>query len=54
MSMVKWNIFAYYNIKHVTGVPHNSTGQTVIERSNHNLKDMFNKQEGVMELPVID
>ena len=23
--------FAYYNIKHVTGIPHNPTGQAVIE-----------------------
>ena len=26
--------FAYYNIKHVTGIPHNLTGHTVIERAN--------------------
>lgn len=29
--------FTYYNIKHITSIPHNSTGQTVIERSNRNL-----------------
>ena len=26
--------FAYYNIKHIAGIPHNPTGQAVIERSN--------------------
>ena len=26
--------FAYYNIKHVTGITYNCTGQEVIERSN--------------------
>ena len=26
-------IFAYYNIKHITCIPHNPTGQAVIERS---------------------
>ena len=26
--------FAYYNIKHVTGIPYNPTGQAVIVRSN--------------------
>ena len=25
---------AYYNIKHITGIPNNPTGQAVIERSN--------------------
>ena len=30
--------FAYYNIKHVTGIPHNPTGQAVIERANHALR----------------
>ena len=29
--------FAYYNIKHITGIPHNLPGQTVIERSNQTL-----------------
>ena len=30
---MKW-FFVYYNIKHVTGIPYNPTGQAVIERSN--------------------
>ena len=41
--------FAYYNIKHITGVPHNPTGQTVIERSNHTLRALLNKQKGVIK-----
>ncbi|KAL6081804.1 hypothetical protein STEG23_030125 [Scotinomys teguina] len=43
--------FAYYNIKHITGIPHNPTGQAVIERSNRTLKDMLNKQKGVTKTP---
>ena len=26
--------FVYYNIKHITGIPHNPTGQAIIEISN--------------------
>ena len=29
--------FAYYNMKHIGGKPHNHTGQAVVERSNHTL-----------------
>ena len=36
--------FAYYNIKHVTGIPHNPTGKAVIERPNRTLKEMLIKQ----------
>ncbi|KAL6045669.1 hypothetical protein STEG23_015755 [Scotinomys teguina] len=43
--------FAYYNIKHITGIPHNPKGQAVIERSNRTLKDMLNKQKGVTKTP---
>ncbi|KAL6070467.1 hypothetical protein STEG23_006054, partial [Scotinomys teguina] len=43
--------FAYYNIRHVTGIPHNPTGQAVIERSNQTLKDMLNKQQQVTMTP---
>ncbi|KAL6058684.1 hypothetical protein STEG23_035833 [Scotinomys teguina] len=43
--------FAYYNIKHITGIPHNPTGQAIIERSNRTLKDMLNKQKGVTKTP---
>ena len=38
--------FEYYNIKHITGIPNNPTGQAVIERSNCPIKDMLNKQKG--------
>lgn len=48
MSLVKWNkYFAYYNIKHLTGICHNHTGQAVLERSNHTLEEMHTKQKGV-------
>ena len=36
--------FKYYNIKHITGIPHNPTGQAVVERSNRTLKEMLNNQ----------
>ena len=39
--------FAYYNIKHITGIPNNSTGEAVTERSNHPIMDMLNKQKGI-------
>jgi hypothetical protein len=35
--------FAYYKIKHVTGVPHNPTGQAVKEGANHTSKAMLIK-----------
>ena len=38
--------FAYYTIKHNTGIPHNPIGQAVIECSNRTLKEMLNKQKG--------
>ena len=44
-------LFAYYNIKHITGIPNNPTGQAVIERSNHTIKDMLNKQKGTKDTP---
>ena len=37
--------FTYYNIKHVTGISHNPTGQVVIEKANHTLKEMLIKQK---------
>ena len=45
--------FAYYNIKHVTGIPYNPTGQAVIERSNQTIKDMLNRKGWKMP-PEID
>ena len=41
--------FAYYNIKHIIGIPHNPTEQAVIQRANHILKDILNKQKGVIK-----
>ena len=38
-------IFGYYNIKHITGIPHNPTGQAVVERSHCTLKEMLYKHE---------
>ena len=35
--------FAYYYIKCITRIPHNPTGQAVIERSNQTLKEMLHK-----------
>ena len=40
MTLVKWNSFLH-NIKHVTGIPHNPTGQAVVERPNRALKEML-------------
>jgi hypothetical protein len=37
--------FACYNIKHVTGIPHNTTGHAVIERANLTFKEMLIKQK---------
>ena len=51
MSLRKWKFFAYYNIKHITGIPHKPTGQAVTERSNWTLKDMLNKQKGMINTP---
>ena len=41
--------FTYYSIKYIKGVPHNPKGQTVIERSNHTLRALLNKQKGVIK-----
>lgn len=37
--------FTYYK-NNVTGIPHNPTGQIVIERANHTLKETLIKQKG--------
>ena len=47
-SKMKW-FFACYNIKYITGIPHNPTRQAVIERLNWTLKDMLNKHKGVIK-----
>ena len=43
--------FAYYNIKHITGIQHNPTGQAIVERANHTLKEMLIKQKGRVKNP---
>lgn len=43
--------FAYCSIKHVTGIPHNPTGQAIIERANPTLKEMPIKQKGRVRTP---
>ncbi|MEJ1274732.1 amelotin [Cricetulus griseus] len=42
--------FKYYNIKHCTGIPHNPTGQALVERSNRTLKEMLYRQAVENEL----
>ncbi|ERE82961.1 sorting nexin-6-like protein [Cricetulus griseus] len=44
--------FKYYNIKHVTGIPHNPTGQAVVERSNRTLKEMLHKQAAINKASI--
>ena len=48
----KMNLFfKYYNIKHITGIQHNPTGQAIVERANHTLKEMLIKQKGRVKIP---
>ena len=50
MSLRKWNSFlAYYNTNHIISIPHNPTGQAAIERANQTLKDILNKQKGIIK-----
>ncbi len=37
---------ALWGIEHVTGIPHNPTGQAIIERAHGTLKNTLLKQEG--------
>jgi hypothetical protein len=42
---MKW-FFAFYNIKHITGIPHNPTGQAVAAKVNCTFKrSLLNKKE---------
>ena len=43
--------FPYCNRKHITGISHNSIGQTALERSNRPIKDMSNKLKGMETYP---
>lgn len=38
--------FKLHNIHHVTGIPGNSTGQSIIEQQHRSLKEMLYKQKG--------
>lgn len=46
------HFLTYFNIKHITDIPHNSMGQAVVQRSNHTLKEMLNKQRGNKDLQL--
>lgn len=43
--------FTYYSTKHITGTAYNPIGQAVIERSNHTIKEILNKQKGGIRTP---
>ena len=47
MSLKNEIVLTYYNIKHITDILNNLTGQAVIERSNQTIKDKLNKQKVV-------
>lgn len=44
-------LFAYHNIQYIIAIACNPIGQAVIERSNHTLKDMLNKQRDIVKTP---
>jgi hypothetical protein len=44
-------VFAYYNIKHITGIPHSSTDHTTVKRSNYTLKEVLTEQKGDIGSP---
>ncbi|NXO01050.1 POK6 protein, partial [Rhinopomastus cyanomelas] len=33
-------------VKHTTGIPHSPTGQAIVERANHTIKDYLQRQKG--------
>jgi hypothetical protein len=37
--------FTYYNIKHITDISHNPTEQTIVERTNHTVKEILTRQK---------
>lgn len=41
----------HYNIKHITGIPHNSTEKAIVERSNHMLKELLRNPKRDMRTP---
>lgn len=38
-NKMKWFFLMYYGFKHITGIPHNPTGQEIVERSDQTLRD---------------
>jgi hypothetical protein len=40
-----------YSIKHNAGISHNPTGQAIVERANHTIKEMLIKQKGRVKIP---
>lgn len=52
MFPVKWkNFFVHYSAKHFVGIPYNSTGKTIVERSTCTLKELLFQTEGGYEDP---
>ena len=45
VSMKTKQVFAYYIIKHIAGIPNTPTSQAVTERLNQTIKDMLKKQK---------
>ena len=48
LAYVSKKFFTCYNIKHIMGKPR---GQATTEKLNNILKDMLNKQKGVIKVP---
>ena len=52
MFLVNETVFsAYYTIKYITDIPHNPTGQAVIEKSNFILTKILNKKNDIIMTP---
>lgn len=41
------NVFNLWGIKHATGIPHSSIGQSIIKRGHRSLRDNLEKQKGL-------
>lgn len=42
-------LFAYYDINYIKAIPHSLVGQAVVEGSNCTLKEILNKQKGIIK-----
>lgn len=51
VSSTRKQFLGHYNIKSIPGILYHkyTTGKAIIERSNHTLKDMINKQKDVIK-----